>query len=129
MAVKPLPKERLKRFEQELLLEKDETLRIISEINANQKRGSKDNSGDVSSFSLHQADQGSDTDSMEREASNLEQTTEKLRHINNALNRIHEKTYGICEICGEYIPDARLKILPYARYCISCKSREEQRKK
>jgi RNA polymerase-binding transcription factor DksA len=124
-----LSPEKLREYESILLAEREEAMRILNEINNNQKRGSKDNSGDLSSFSLHQADQGSDTDMMEREVYHLEQITEMLRNINLALNRIHDGTYGVCETCGEPIPEARLSILPYARYCIACKAKKEQRRR
>jgi DnaK suppressor protein len=48
-----------------------------------------------------------------------------LREIDNALGKLEEGTYGICEICGKPIGLRRLKVMPSARLCISCKSKEE----
>jgi DnaK suppressor protein len=45
--------------------------------------------------------------------------------IKDALRRIEEGTYGICESCGEDIPMARLKARPDTNYCIDCKTRME----
>ena len=42
--------------------------------------------------------------------------------IDRALAKIDAKTYGICESCGQPIPKARLKALPYAALCVACKS-------
>lgn len=42
--------------------------------------------------------------------------------IDRALQKIEDGTYGICENCGETIPDARLEALPYAALCVNCKS-------
>lgn len=42
--------------------------------------------------------------------------------IDLALQKIEDGTYGICEQCGDVIPDARLQALPYAALCVSCKS-------
>ena len=42
--------------------------------------------------------------------------------IDRALQKIEDGTYGICEQCGDVIPDARLQALPYAALCVSCKS-------
>lgn len=42
--------------------------------------------------------------------------------IDRALAKIEAGTYGICEQCGNQIPDARLQALPYAALCVSCKS-------
>jgi DnaK suppressor protein len=42
--------------------------------------------------------------------------------IDRALQKIEDGTYGMCEQCGDSIPDARLQALPYAALCVSCKS-------
>jgi DnaK suppressor protein len=42
--------------------------------------------------------------------------------IDRALAKIGDGTYGICEQCGDPIPDARLQALPYAALCVTCKS-------
>ena len=46
---------------------------------------------------------------------------EKLRSLDEALDRISEGEYGVCEECEEEIPLGRLKVLPFARYCVRCK--------
>ena len=45
--------------------------------------------------------------------------------INQALTKIEEGTYGICEVCGGEISIKRLKARPVATYCIDCKNRME----
>jgi len=45
--------------------------------------------------------------------------------IKDALHRIEEGTYGICEECGEDIPIARLEARPVTNYCLDCKTRME----
>jgi DnaK suppressor protein len=52
--------------------------------------------------------------------------TKKLKQIDEALAKIEQGTYGICEECGEEIPVARLKILPFAKLCIDCVSNVEK---
>lgn len=42
--------------------------------------------------------------------------------IDRALQKIEDGTYGVCEQCGQMIPDARLQALPYAALCVTCKS-------
>lgn len=129
MAAKKLTEKRLEKYKEILKKEKEETQNIINAINDIQKRGSKDSSGDLSSYSQHQADLGSDTDESERRVYILEKELKNIKNINSALKRIYDKTYGVCEICGEYIPANRLKIIPYAKYCIKCKEEEEKRKR
>ncbi len=46
-----------------------------------------------------------------------------LDEVEAALRRIEKGIYGICEANGEKIPVARLKAIPYARYCIKCQAR------
>ena len=50
----------------------------------------------------------------------------KIIEIDEALERIEDKTYGICEECGKRITSNRLKIMPFARLCVPCKSESEQ---
>ncbi len=87
----------------------------------------KDASGDLSTYSYHMADQG--TDSMEREKSFYfaSKSGRFLYHLDEALRRIDEKTYGVCQGCGEEINAERLTAVPHARLCIECKEKEEQR--
>lgn len=129
MKVKELSKAKMKKFSDILEKEKEETLKIIRDINTSQRKGLKNENGDLSSYSTHQADQGSDSDYMEKEVHMLETQQEKLKKINQALKRIYEKSYGFCEMCGESIEEGRLKIVPFAKMCITCKTDEEEKKK
>ena len=49
--------------------------------------------------------------------------------IKEALERIDNKTYGICEVCGEEISEARLKARPVTTLCIECKKKQEMEEK
>ncbi len=51
---------------------------------------------------------------------------ENLVKIDEALRKLKEGTYGKCEDCGEEISDKRLKVIPFAIYCIDCKEKREQ---
>ena len=51
---------------------------------------------------------------------------ETLLKIDEALRKIDEGTYGKCEDCGEDISMERLKVLPFAIYCVDCQERREQ---
>ena len=48
--------------------------------------------------------------------------------INEALRSIEESTYGICDMCGALISKPRLKVLPFAKNCIHCQSKIEQKR-
>ena len=49
-----------------------------------------------------------------------------IRKIRNALERIENETYGICESCGEDISQERLEARPVTTKCILCKEEEER---
>jgi len=51
---------------------------------------------------------------------------EKLLAIEAALEKLREGTYGVCEECGDEIGGGRLKVMPLAMSCVTCKSRLEK---
>jgi len=85
----------------------------------------KESTGDLSSYSYHMADQG--TDAMEREKAFMfaSKAGRFIYHIDEALRRIADGSYGKCADCGKQISPSRLKAVPHARMCINCKSTEE----
>jgi len=129
MSEKSLDDAILKQYEEVLINEKNAAQQLIEQLSESYKKGSKDNSGDLSGYSYHQADQGTDTQEQEKTAYLIETEYQKIKLIKEAIKRIYDKTYGICEICGCYITEARLKIIPYARFCIECKTKEEKKRR
>lgn len=85
----------------------------------------KDSTGELSSHTYHMADQG--TDAMEREMAFLHasKSGRLVYHIDQALKRIEDGSFGKCHTCGKNINMERLVAVPHARYCIACKSAEE----
>jgi len=129
MAVKPLTTAKMKHFEELIKKELSESWNYVDKANQDQSIGAKESSGDLSSYAFHQADQGSDTNLMEQTVMLMEQERDKIKLLNDALQSISDGNYGICEICGELISETRLEIIPYAKYCIECKSKEEDKKR
>lgn len=116
----------LQRFEQILLKKRQEILGEVTRISTPlQSETVKEASGELSSHTFHMADQG--TDQSEREKAFMLSSKGKrfLYHIDEALRRIKDKTYGKCHNCGENISMERLKAVPHARLCIACKEAEE----
>ncbi len=89
----------------------------------------KESTGDLSAYSFHMADHGTDT--MEREKAFFFASREGryLHHLNDALKRIEKGTYGICRTCNNPIDKKRLEAVPHATQCIECKKTEEKREK
>ena len=50
-----------------------------------------------------------------------------LDRINEAILKLEDGSYGVCDECGKEIPLKRLKILPFATLCVNCQSDEEKR--
>ena len=122
------PKE-IEFFRQLLLNTRD---RMVDEISFlvgdNLNRSARDAAGDLSHYSIHMADQG--TDNFDREfALNLASSDQDLLYeIDEALIRIENKTYGMCEMTGQPIEKERLKIIPQTRYCVAAQSEMERGK-
>ncbi len=129
MAAKKLTAEKLKYYEDLIRKELHDSVAYIDNINKEQSVGARESSGDLSSYAYHQADQGSDTNLMEQTVMMMEGERDKIRLLNDAMRRIADGTYGICEMCGDYIQDSRLEIIPYATYCVSCKEKSEDKKR
>lgn len=115
MATKP--KMKWKEISEILQQMKDDTLR---EINKSLKNGTEtltigEPSGDI-------YDQASSERDRELGLILGDREREKLHSINEALLRIDEEEYGLCEECEEEIPLGRLKAMPFARHCVRCKS-------
>ena len=103
------------------------TLDVLEESSMNTTI--KDQSGDLSSYSFHMADQGTDTNERELAFRLASREGRYLHHLNEALERIENGTYGICRSCGGDISKARLEAVPHATQCIKCKNSEEKRQR
>jgi RNA polymerase-binding transcription factor DksA len=79
-----------------------------------------------SAFGMHQADAGSDAYDRDFALSLLSLEQNSLYEIDQALERISEGTYGICEISGKPIPHPRLEALPFTRYTVECQAELEK---
>lgn len=116
MATKP-KKQKWQDIQDLLLKMKQEAL---AEIGKNLKQGAEttlvgDPSGDI-------YDQASSERDRELGLLLGDREREKLHAIDEALLRISENEYGVCEECDEEIPLGRLKAMPFTRHCVKCKS-------
>lgn len=80
----------------------------------------RDASGDLSDYSLHMADAGSDAAERETMLGLASAQQKMIDKIERALERIEQGTYGMCELCGGEISEDRLNALPEANTCIKC---------
>jgi RNA polymerase-binding protein DksA len=73
----------------------------------------------------HMADAGSDTFEMEFSMEQIENKENILYEIDEALKKIDQKTFGICDLCSKKISKVRLQTIPFAKNCIACQEKEE----
>lgn len=122
-----MKKKDLEHFEERLLKERARVLKELGFYDESFSDTPQGSDGDLSAYSFHMADQG--TDAMEREKAALFASKEGrfLYHIDQALRRLYQtpEEFGICHECGEEIAYERLDALPHARLCIRCKEAEE----
>ena len=74
-----------------------------------------------------QADSGTKTFEREHEMSLVINARDMVLQTERALERIENKSYGLCEDCGSAIGKARLQVFPRATLCMICKQKEERR--
>jgi DnaK suppressor protein len=101
----------------DLLLQKRAQLLGDVDTMKSQAFGSSDHIGEESRMPLHMADLGTDNFEHEFTLGLIENEREVVREIEEALQRIEQKTYGICIATGKAIGKARLRAQPWAKYC------------
>ena len=123
-----LAKKEMAGFKKIVLKRKEEILDEIKHISEDTlKKTQKDASGDISGYTYHMADVA--TDSYDREFSlGLASNERKLLYeLDDAVKKIEDGTFGICEECKTLITRTRLKAVPYARLCVKCQEKREKK--
>ncbi len=91
------------------------------------KKSPREASGDISGYSFHMADIATDTYDREFSLDLASAERDLLYEIDEALKKIEEGKFGICEICGSVIGKTRLKAIPYTSFCLKCQEKKEKR--
>jgi RNA polymerase-binding protein DksA len=102
-----------------------ENIEHISGEGLNQSQ--KDAAGDISGYTYHMADVATDTYDREFSMGLASNERRLIYEFDDALKKIDEGTYGICEDCKALIAKTRLKVIPYARLCLKCQEKKEKR--
>ncbi len=116
-----LSKQKLAYYKKILLENKARILGDVEHLeNGSLHNSQRDSSGDISGWSTHMADAG--TDAAERETMLKLAATEQelVEKINHALKRLEEGVYGLCELCNGEITEDRLKAIAESTVCIKC---------
>jgi len=119
-------KDFLKKSKDSLTEMKKQLLREIQDRLKEESEGLKDEGRDTYDLASDERDREINIILSDRER-------DKLQAIDDALERIEEKTYGICDFggdnCEEEIGMGRLKVLPFTRMCVRCQEQTERESK
>jgi len=107
----------LKKFKAMLLAKQAE---ILGNVTSMETEALQRERSDLSNMPIHMADLGTDSYEIDNIIGLMDSERKILLEIDDALRRIDNGTYGICEGRGEPIPKERLKAIPWARYCVAC---------
>jgi DnaK suppressor protein len=116
-----LKETKVEKFRQRLLAKRKELLTGVRGSNVKNLESGGDEIQDI-------ADQASSAYTKEFLLSIGDAERRMLKQVDEALLKIREDTYGLCESCGESISERRLEALPFARLCIACQEEEERAK-
>jgi len=93
---------------------------ILGNVTSMETEAFRRERSDLSNMPIHMADLGTDSSEIDNIIGLMDSERKILVEIDNALSRIEDGTYGICQGRGEPIPKERLKAIPWARYCVGC---------
>jgi DnaK suppressor protein len=117
-----------KRFEKKLIGEREKLAKSLERLEASVlKRTQRESSGDLSAYSIHMADLGTDAIERENDLQVASAEGRLLLEINEAITRLADGTYGKCENCAKPIDPHRLDVVPHARLCLKCQEQVERR--
>ncbi|RPJ07792.1 MAG: TraR/DksA family transcriptional regulator [Deltaproteobacteria bacterium] len=118
---KELDKKTLQRFKKILLKEREEIIGGVKQIFESSKEIGQDGIQDI-------GDEAANIYTKQILLSLNENERLRLQEVDEALDRIENETYGICEECGGPIGLKRLEVRSVAKYCVPCKTKLEKTK-
>ena len=111
---------KLEKYKKKLLQDRMDLLAELQRVTNGEKN--KERSGGMDPVDLADASYSADYS-----LAWTEKINRRIREIDESLQRIKDGTYGICQVCGEDIPEGRLEVRPKAKYCAQCKEDLEKR--
>jgi DnaK suppressor protein len=127
---KKLSKKDLDYFKKKLLIIREKIAGDLHHLEQGSlNKSQKDATGDLSGYSFHMADVATDNFDTEIHLGLASNTQNLLNEVDDALQRIEDGSYGICERYDVAIPKKRLEVMPYARYCIKAQEEIEKENK
>lgn len=119
-------KKELAVFKKIILKFKEDILEGIKHISEDTlKKSQKEAAGDISGYTYHMADVATDNYDREFSLGLVSADSKMLYEIEDALKKIEDATFGVCESCKQLISKNRLKVVPSARLCVKCQVKLE----
>ncbi len=118
--ITPYSDEELEYFRQIILKKRDEAEQDLDMLQESLKE-SMENASDDSAYSFHMADAGTDAQEREKTYMLYNRTRKFIKYLDAALERINNKTYGVCKVTGKKISKGRLEAVPHTQISIEAK--------
>lgn len=113
--------EELEEFRQLILQKIDTATALYEELCASLNNSDGNDTADTSP-TFKALEEGANTLEREANARLAERQRQFISHLRKALERIDNKTYGICRATGKLIPKERLRAVPHATLCVEAKN-------
>ena len=104
----------------------DRLLELRDQLQRQMSGLAKESAQEISGYSLHMADSGTDNFDRDFALSLLSSDQDAIYEIEEALKRIEKNTYGICELTGKPIPKPRLEAIPWTRFTVQAQAQLER---
>ena len=120
-------KKETQKYRQSLLKIKERISDDIKHISEDTlKKSPKEATGDISGYTLHMADLATDSYDREFSLGLASNDRDLLAQINDALKKMEEGKFGVCQECGKPISKTRLKAIPFTACCLKCQEVQEK---
>ncbi len=123
---KSLTKAELKKYKNLLWELRDRIVEEIAFLSGDNVNSASSSHRDIERNGGDAADQGAVNFDREFALSLMSTEQDVVYEIDEALQRVEDGTYGVCEMSGNFIEKERLQVIPYARYSVAAKMEMEQ---
>jgi DnaK suppressor protein len=106
-------------YRKQLLDKQEELLRLVSKSDQDGREADEEGTQDI-------ADKAANAYTKEFLFHQSNDNRQILTMVNEALDRIKDGSYGICQACGQEVQVKRLDAVPWARHCIECQEKEDR---
>lgn len=114
-----MDRKRADAYRKRLLDKQDELMRLVSKSDQDGREADEEGTQDL-------ADKAANAYTKEFLFHQSNDNRQILTMVNEALDRIKDGSYGICQVCEQEVQTKRLEAVPWARHCIECQEKEDR---